>query len=204
MNKDQVKSEMSQENILKISIDSEVETLRLGAAIATAIQSDFSESAVVISLVGTLGAGKTRLVKGIAQAYGVDEAIVVSPTFSIVNHYVGKQASTTTSEKSRCIDHLDVYRIADDDEFLELGIEEMFEADSITIVEWGDRFDDLMPDDYLRIEMELGQTTDDPAAGASSQTGRVVQLTAIGNFHAGILPRIDSVMTANTQSGHST
>ncbi len=54
--------------------------------------------------------------------------------------------------------HLDAYRIGDEDEMLELGIEEMMDADAITIVEWADRFPLLLPGNTLRIHMEVGES----------------------------------------------
>jgi tRNA threonylcarbamoyladenosine biosynthesis protein TsaE len=97
----------------------------------------------VVCLSGTLGAGKTRLVRGIAAACGVDPARVVSPTFVLCQTYHG----------SRTIHHFDAYRIADDDEFLSLGPEEQFESPSLTFVEWGERVIDCLPADCLRLEL---------------------------------------------------
>jgi tRNA threonylcarbamoyladenosine biosynthesis protein TsaE len=101
-----------------------------------------------VGLVGTLGAGKTQLVKFIAQALGADPEDVVSPTF-VLMHPIG-----TNPE----IHHIDAYRIQDSDEFLELGIEELFEQPVVTIIEWADRFIECMPVNTLWIEL----VTQDP------------------------------------------
>ena len=98
-----------------------------------------------IALCGTLGAGKTRLVQAIAAAYGVPREDIVSPTFVLAQQYQG----------SRTINHLDAYRVRDEDEFLELGVEELFETDAITIIEWADRISSVLPDEYLRIDIEV-------------------------------------------------
>ena len=81
-------------------------------------------------LEGELGAGKTLFTKGIAAAYGIDTAIVVSPTFALVNRYSGD---------SRDLYHLDLYRIEKERELDELGIEEMEEEGALVVVEWAEK-----------------------------------------------------------------
>src|SRR5687767_7422440 len=103
----------------------EQETDRLGAALAAALP-----AGTTIALSGTLGAGKTRLVQAIAAALGVRREDVVSPTFVLCQQYVGERAT---------IYHLDAYRIRDEDEFRELGVEELFASGAIVVVEWGER-----------------------------------------------------------------
>ena len=99
----------------------------------------------VVALCGTLGAGKTRLVQAIAEAGGIDRRDVISPTFVLLRHYQGR----------RMIHHFDAYRIADDDEFLELGPEEYFDSPGITFVEWADRVKNCLPPDTLEIRIEV-------------------------------------------------
>src|SRR5436309_7604500 len=98
----------------------EVGTDRFGAALAAAIP-----PGCVIALLGTLGAGKTRLVQAIAAACGMSREDVVSPTFVLCQQYHGR----------RTINHLDAYRLRDIDELRELGLEELFASDAITIIE---------------------------------------------------------------------
>lgn len=101
---------------------------------------------LVIGLVGTLGAGKTSLVKAIARAFEIDDSDVTSPTFTLLQTYHG----------SLTLHHLDAYRIGEEDEFLELGVEELFDDDDAwTFVEWADRMRDVMPDDTLWIEIQI-------------------------------------------------
>ncbi len=87
----------------------------------------------LIVLRGDLGAGKTTLVKGIAAALGAAEAEdVTSPTFTLVQEYVGKKVR---------LFHLDLYRLETEREFLTLGLEEMVEMpDALVLVEWGEKF----------------------------------------------------------------
>ncbi len=119
---------------------SEADTDRLGAALAAVLPPP-----ATIALCGTLGAGKTRLVQAIAAACGIDREEVVSPTFVLCQRYQG----------DRTIYHLDAYRLRDDDEFRELGPEEFFESDGLTIIEWADKVADCLPDERIEIEIEV-------------------------------------------------
>lgn len=104
----------------------------------------------VVALVGTLGAGKTRLVKAIAKANGCSEHSVSSPTFVLIHEYTGG---------IRPIFHVDAYRIQSESEFLRLGIEEYFETDGLTFIEWADRFPNVLPPEYVEIQIDvLGET----------------------------------------------
>lgn len=99
----------------------------------------------VVSLCGTLGAGKTRLVQAIAEASGIERRHVVSPTFVLVQEHHGR----------RPIYHIDAYRLRDEDEFLALGPEEFFDSDGLTLIEWADRVENCLPRDRLEIEIEV-------------------------------------------------
>jgi len=118
---------------------SEEETLRLGEILAEAL-----EPGMVVALVGPLGAGKTRLVKAVAEAAGVDRAQVNSPTFVLVQEYEGKWP----------IYHFDTYRIPGEQEFLDLGADEYFQSAGVCFVEWADRVERVLPAD-LWIEIEV-------------------------------------------------
>ena len=100
---------------------------------------------VVIALQGTLGAGKTRFAQEIAVAAGIDVGDVTSPTFTLVQHYEG----------SRRIHHIDAYRLADEDEFIELGGEELFEDEALVLVEWPQRIARSLPGRTLFLEIEI-------------------------------------------------
>jgi tRNA threonylcarbamoyladenosine biosynthesis protein TsaE len=123
---------------------SEQDTDRLGAAVAAALP-----PRTTIALCGTLGAGKTRFTQALAAACGVPREEVVSPTFVLCQQYQG----------NRTINHLDAYRLHDEDELRELGIEELIDSADLTVIEWADRVPDALPDDHLRIEIDvLGPT----------------------------------------------
>ena len=102
---------------------------------------------MAIALSGTLGAGKTQWTRFFAISLGARPEAVSSPTFMLVHEY----------DSQPPIFHLDAYRIGDEDEMLELGIEEMFDAEAITIVEWADKFPKLLPRNTLQVHLEIGK-----------------------------------------------
>jgi tRNA threonylcarbamoyladenosine biosynthesis protein TsaE len=133
-------------NRVEITLHDERDTDRLGAALAAALP-----SGTVIGLVGTLGAGKTRLVQAVAAALGAPREAITSPTFVLVNEY--RQGRVP-------VFHFDTYRLKDDDEFLELGPEEYFESDGLTFVEWADRVEHLLPEERVEITLEVTGDTE--------------------------------------------
>ena len=107
---------------------------------------------IAVGLVGTLGAGKTRLVQAVAKAARIDDGDVTSPTFTLLQSYVG----------DRVLHHLDAYRIQDEDEFLHLGVDELFDQpDAWTLVEWADRVHTAMPSDTIWIRLLIGSMPDE-------------------------------------------
>lgn len=103
---------------------------------------------LTIGLSGTLGAGKTQWTRFLVHSLSGTNAEVSSPTFVLVKEY----------ETTPKIYHLDVYRVADEEELLELGIEEFFDAPALTIVEWADRFLPLMPKNFIHLQWSLEDT----------------------------------------------
>lgn len=120
------------------------ETERLGKELGEKLK-----KGQVVSLRGSLGAGKTVLAKGIAKALGINEAIV-SPTFTIVQEYHGKEK----------LYHLDIYRLSGDDEFESMGGEEFLYPDGITLIEWSEKIEDMLPDDTLFISITIDENQD--------------------------------------------
>jgi len=125
---------------------SEADTDRLGKLLA-----DILPAGTVVALVGTLGAGKTRLVQAVATALGVPREEVTSPTFVLVKEYSSGWVP---------VYHIDAYRLRDEDEFVELGPEEYFDGAGLTFVEWADRVENCLPQNYLRIEIEVAGDTE--------------------------------------------
>lgn len=121
-------------------------TLALGEKIAEIL----SPTPKLAILRGEVGAGKTTLVKGIAEALGAAaEEEVTSPTFTLVHEYHGRKVR---------LYHLDLYRLETEREIAGLGIEEMAaQPDALVLVEWGERFESLVTRADADIAMEHGE-----------------------------------------------
>lgn len=97
----------------------------------------------VVTLAGEVGAGKTTLVQAICRGLGV-EAPVTSPTFALVHEYEGVRAT---------VYHLDLYRLRDPRELLQLGWDEIVSAPAIVLVEWPERAQGYLPRDAMRVQL---------------------------------------------------
>ena len=121
----------------------------------------------VVALIGELGSGKTQLTKGLARGLGVQEYHrVCSPTFMIKQEYVGRLP----------IHHYDAYRLGNSEEVGAVGFEEDMFSGGVTIVEWADLVEDLIPGTALRVELEHGRThaaSDEPDGDVPRNTHRV-------------------------------
>ena len=100
----------------------------------------------VILFNGPMGAGKTTLIKAITKLLGVEGA-TSSPTFSLVNEYL------TTDNKS--LYHFDVYRIKNETEALDMGIDEYLYSGNWCFIEWAEKIPNLIPEAHSIIEMKL-------------------------------------------------
>lgn len=95
----------------------------------------------VVCLKGELGAGKTHFVKGMAGAFGIDESEVQSPTFTLINEYSG----------SLPLYHFDCYRLESVREAVEIGAEEYFYGEGVSVIEWPEQIQEIIPPDAVWI-----------------------------------------------------
>ena len=117
---------------------SEDETIALGQKIAAELPSK-----AVVLLIGNLGAGKTTLAKGIVKGLGAAEPDEVSsPTFTLIHEYSPK------------VYHIDLYRLDRTEQVATLGLDEIFDRDAVVLIEWGERFPHLMPEERIEIRLE--------------------------------------------------
>ena len=89
----------------------------------------------ILALAGDLGAGKTHLVKGLASGLGV-ESEVTSPTFTLIHEYPGGRFP---------LYHVDLYRLDSAEEVLKIGLDEYLESSGVTVIEWADKFAEIIP-----------------------------------------------------------
>ncbi|NQX81494.1 MAG: tRNA (adenosine(37)-N6)-threonylcarbamoyltransferase complex ATPase subunit type 1 TsaE [Flavobacteriaceae bacterium] len=94
---------------------------------------------------GEMGSGKTTIIKELIKQLGVDETIS-SPTFSLVNEYM--------SREKEIIYHFDFYRIEDQEEAYDMGIEDYLDSPSWCFIEWPDKIKDLLPLKYVEIHID--------------------------------------------------
>ncbi len=124
--------------------ESEEETIELGRRIAKELP-----RRMVVLLIGNLGAGKTTLAKGIvSELSAAQPEDVSSPTFTLIHEY----------GKGRVF-HIDLYRLDRAEQVATLGLDEIFDREAVVLIEWGERFPELMPKD--RIEIRLETTAED-------------------------------------------
>lgn len=100
----------------------------------------------VFCLTGDLGAGKTLLSKGVAEALGVSSEDVTSPTFAIMNVYQGTELE---------VRHFDLYRLNRPEELEDIGFDEYAGGDGVTLIEWAELFSEQLPEEYLQITLRL-------------------------------------------------
>ena len=121
----------------------------------------------VVGLIGPLGAGKTHLVRALAEGLGVEDSqVVTSPTFVLIQEYQGRMP----------LYHFDVYRLNDPAEFAELGAHEYWHGQGVCFIEWADKVRDYLPSDYLQLTLRI--------AGPEA---RWVEFAAKGESHSRML-----------------
>lgn len=98
----------------------------------------------IICLTGDLGTGKTHITKGIAQGLDIQEHIT-SPTFTIVNEYDSGRLK---------LYHFDVYRVSDPDEIYAIGFDDYIFSNGVSIIEWANYIEEILPSEYLHILIE--------------------------------------------------
>jgi tRNA threonylcarbamoyladenosine biosynthesis protein TsaE len=127
------------------------ETMALGERLARRL-----DRGSVVALRGGLGAGKTCLTKGIARGLGIDETIT-SPTYTIISEYRGRLP----------LYHIDAYRLAGDEDFENLGGEELLFGGGVSVIEWSDRIPHSLPEHTVFIEIAI------------SGGGRIIRISGI-------------------------
>jgi tRNA threonylcarbamoyladenosine biosynthesis protein TsaE len=134
----------TQTETIEVVSRSEAETIALGRRLGALLR-----PGDIVLLYAPLGAGKTHLTKGIAAAFGVEEAEVSSPTFVLINEY-----ESDREHRRMPIYHVDLYRIDSPDDLATVGLDDVIDADGVAIVEWAERAEGWLPRDGVAIEIE--------------------------------------------------
>lgn len=121
----------------RIQIDSEEQLKEVAEALLESL-----DGRTVVALRGEMGAGKTTLIRSVAEALGAEDQ-VTSPTFALVNQYEGANGER--------IFHFDFYRIERPEEAFDMGYEEYFYSDGLCLVEWPEKVEELLPDDVMKV-----------------------------------------------------
>jgi tRNA threonylcarbamoyladenosine biosynthesis protein TsaE len=111
---------------------------------------------------GNMGAGKTTLIKSICNELGI-KSLVQSPTFALVNEYL--------SESQQVVYHFDFYRIKDETEALDMGVEEYFDSGDYCFIEWPEKIQSLWPSHYLELKLSI-----------SDHGERILEVAEIGKY----------------------
>jgi tRNA threonylcarbamoyladenosine biosynthesis protein TsaE len=120
---------------------SDQETIELGYKLGTCLA-----EGDVVALVGELGSGKTWITKGIARGVGISpNTVITSPTFALVNEYQGRAT----------LFHMDIYRLGSLPELLSAGIEEYLYGGGIAVLEWADRWPEILPEHTVRVQLSI-------------------------------------------------
>lgn len=123
---------------MEFIVDNEKKTIELGKKLGSLLN-----KGDIICINGDLGTGKTHFTKGIAKGLLIDDYIT-SPTFNIVNEYTGRLK----------LYHFDVYRVNDPDEIYAIGFDEYIFSDAVSIIEWSNYIDELLPKERISIKIE--------------------------------------------------
>ena len=152
--------------MLRIELNGLEETKEFGIRLG-----ELLKSGDLLCLNGDLGAGKTTLTKSIGLGLGVTDYIT-SPTFALINEYEGRVP----------VYHFDVYRLENVEDLYDLGFDEYFYGKGVSIVEWADKIERLLPREKIVLDIEKGKDIDK----------RVISITAYGNRYIEVVKELEN------------
>ncbi|MGI6215988.1 MAG: tRNA (adenosine(37)-N6)-threonylcarbamoyltransferase complex ATPase subunit type 1 TsaE [Coriobacteriales bacterium] len=170
---------------MKIESDSVEQTIGYGKSIAHLLRPDD-----MLVLCGDLGAGKTHFTKGVAKGLGVFDEIT-SPTFNILRTHDGTPGyddptgNFNGKEDMPTLAHWDLYRLDEPSQLNDVDFFGIVESGVISLVEWGDKFPDELPDDYVEVDITL-----------DADGKRVLELSALGDRGNELLSQIEQVLVS--------
>ncbi len=126
---------------MEITLKTEEDSIQFGKKLGEKLK-----AGDIVALDGDLAAGKTYLTKGIALGLDIDEEIT-SPTFTLVSEYWGKYH----------LYHMDVYRLENSDDFIDMGGEDMLYDNGVCVIEWSNRIKDILPAKTIFIQIKVNE-----------------------------------------------
>ena len=152
--------------MLKIELNGLEETKEFGIKIGQLLK-----PGDILCLNGDLGAGKTTLTKSIGLGLGVEDYIT-SPTFALINEYDGRIP----------VYHFDVYRLENVEDLYDLGFDEYFYGHGVSIIEWADKIEALLPKERIVLDIEKGIDLD----------SRIISLRGYGSRYLEVLEELEN------------
>lgn len=146
---------------MKVELNSLEETEKFGMKLGSLL-----DSGDILCLDGDLGAGKTTMTKSIGIGLGVEEYIT-SPTFTLVNIYSGRLA----------VYHFDVYRLEDPHELYDLGFDEYFYGNGVSIIEWAEKIKAMLPRERIEVYIYRGR----------DENSRIVEIKGAGEAYERVI-----------------
>ncbi len=129
----------------------------------------------VVALIGDLGSGKTCITQGIALGIGIPEEYrITSPTFTLINEYPGKIT----------LYHIDIYRLSGPQDLEDMGYEEYFYGDGVTIIEWAEKIKDILPKKCLHVYLRYldENKREIKISGHTGKTEQIPKMLKEGGF----------------------
>ena len=142
------------------------ETRGLGAGLGAAAAGEGG----VVTLVGPLGAGKTVFAQGVAAGLGIAPGLVTSPTFTVAYELAAPTGGVLV--------HADAYRLEHEAELESAGLEDWLAPGRLLVLEWGERFPEVLPEDRLEVRITPGREAEDREIEARAGGPRAVALLA--------------------------
>ena len=142
------------------------DTVNLGQKIARCLK-----PSTLVALIGELGSGKTTFTKGLSLGLGIKSAdMVVSPSFVLLKEYKGKIP----------LYHFDLYRLNKIQDLEQLGYEEYFYGNGLNVVEWAEKAEELLPEDYLKVELSHRKINE-----------RLIKITSVGRKYKDLIKKFE-------------
>ena len=142
------------------------DTVNLGQKIARCLK-----PSTLVALIGELGSGKTTFTKGLSLGLGIKSAdMVVSPSFVLLKEYKGKIP----------LYHFDLYRLNKIQDLEQLGYEEYFYGNGLSVVEWAEKAEELLPEDYLKVELSHRKINE-----------RLIKITSVGRKYKDLIKKFE-------------